>query len=85
MANYAHIENGKVVNTVLADEEFAATQGWVLIPEGILAGIAWDYVDGQFLDNRPKPEIPLAPPAPTKEDLIAQLAELTAKINALGA
>lgn len=80
-SNYAVIENGKVVNAVVAKADFAAEQGWVLLPEG--AGIDWDYVDGEFVDNRPTPEVILPPPAPTKEELLAQLQALTAQINAL--
>jgi hypothetical protein len=82
MPNYAIIENGKVVNTVVADADYAQLQGWVDLSEG--AGIDWDYTNGQFVDNRPKAEY-VAPPEPTKEQLLAQLAELSAKINALGA
>lgn len=79
MKNYAIIENGKVINTVVAEADYAATKGWVELTNG---GIDWDYVDGQFVDNRPKPEVVTAP-ALTKEQLIAELAALTAKIEAL--
>lgn len=79
MKNYAIIENGKVVNTVVAEADYAATQGWVLCESG---GIDWDYVDGQFIDNRPVPEV-VTPPAPTKEQLMAQLNALSAQIQAL--
>jgi hypothetical protein len=79
--NYAIIENGKVVNAVVAEADLAKEQGWVLLPEG--AGIDWDYVDGEFVDNRPKPEV-VATPAPTKEELLAQLQALSEQINALG-
>jgi hypothetical protein len=80
--NYAVIENGKVINIVVSDADFAAQQGWVLLPEG--AGIDWDYVDEEFIDTRPIPE-PAAPtPAPTKEQLLAQLQALSDQINALG-
>jgi hypothetical protein len=81
MPNYAVIENEKVVNTVVAEADYAATQGWIALPDG--AGIDWDYVNGQFIDNRPVPEV-VTPPAPTKEQLLAELQALTAKINALG-
>jgi len=80
MPNYAIIENGKVVNTVVAEADYAATKGWVELTSG---GIDWDYIDGQFIDNRPIPEV-VTPPAPTKEQLLAELQALTAKINALG-
>lgn len=82
MPNYAIIENGKVVNTVVADADYAQSQGWVALSEG--AGIDWDYDGTSFIDNRPKTEY-VAPTEPTKEELLAQLAVLSAKINALGA
>lgn len=80
MANYAIIENGKVVNAVVAEADYAATQGWIELPEG--AGIDWDYINGQFVDNRPAPVV-TPPPAPTKEELLAQLQALQAQINSL--
>jgi hypothetical protein len=80
MPNYAIIKNGKVVNSVVAEEDYAQTQGWVALPDG--AGIDWDYVDGQFIDNRPVPEV-VTPLAPTKEELLAQLQALQAQIQAL--
>lgn len=80
MPNFAIIENGKVVNAVVAETDYAAEQGWVPLPES--AGIDWDYVDGQFVDNRPVPEV-VTPPAPTKEELLAQVQALTAQIQAL--
>jgi len=81
MAKYAIVENGKVVNTVLAEADFAAEQGWIACQEEV--GIDWDYVDGQFVDNRPIPPAPEPPPAPTKEELLAQLQALQAQIQAL--
>jgi len=81
MPNYAIIENGLVVNAVVAEADYAAQQGWVLLTEG--AGIDWSYINGQFVDNRPVPET-VTPPAPTKEELLVELQALTAKINALG-
>jgi len=79
MPNYAVIENGKVVNAVVAEADYAATQGWVELTSG---GIDWDYTNGQFIDNRPVPAV-VEVPAPTKEELMAELAALTAKIQAL--
>jgi hypothetical protein len=81
MPNYAIIENGKVVNTVVAEADYAATQGWIELTG--TAGVNWDYTNGQFIDNRPVPEV-VTPLAPTKEQLLAELQALTAKINALG-
>ena len=59
MKTYAHIVDGKVTNVSLWDGESAWTpaEEVVEIPEGITAGIGWDYVDGEFIDNRPKEEI----------------------------
>ena len=80
MNNFAIIENGFVVNAVVAEADYAAQQGWVLLTEG--AGIDWSYIDGQFVDNRPKPEV-VEPPVQTKDQLLAELQALTAKIQSL--
>lgn len=80
MANYAIIENGKVVNAVVSDADFAAANGWVELTAG---GIGWDYIDGVFVDNRPVAVEPVPVPGPTKEQLLVELAALTAKIQAL--
>jgi hypothetical protein len=81
MSKYAVIENNKVVNICIAEPSDIKPDNWVLCEEG---GIDWDYINGQFVDNRPVSE-PITQSAPTKEQLLAQLAELSAKINALGA
>lgn len=51
----AHIVDGKVVNVSLWDGEsnWTPVEEVVEIPEGIIAGIGWDYIDGEFVDNRP--------------------------------
>ena len=82
MPNFAVIENGKVTNTVVAEPDYAAEQGWVAIPDGSLAGIDWDYTDGQFVDNRPPPAT-VTTPAPTREELLAQINALAAQVQAL--
>lgn len=79
MKNFAEITNGKVTNVVVADDDVAAQLGLVLLPD--TAGIGWDYSNGVFVDNRPQPDP--APAAPTKEQLMAQLAALSAQIQAL--
>ena len=79
MPNYAVIENNKVVNMCVASPEDVKPSNWVLCENG---GIDWDYINGQFVDNRPVPAV-IAPPAPTKEQLMAQLAALSAQIQAL--
>ena len=81
MPNFAIIENGKVVNAVVAEADYAAEQGWVALTDN--AGIGWDYTNGQFVNNLPAPVV-VTTPAPTKEQLLAELQALTAKINALG-
>lgn len=80
MKNYAIIKSGKVINTVVAEADYAAAQGWVELTSG---GIDWDYVNGQFVDNRPVSPEPNPAPAPTKEQLLAELQALTAKIQSL--
>ncbi len=82
MAKYAVIENGNIVNIVLAEPEYASAQGWVELPED--AGVGWSYVDGKFVDLRPTPEPAPAPLPPTKEELLAQLKALQDQIIALG-
>jgi hypothetical protein len=52
---YAIIENNIVINAVEADEELALANGWVEFQGE--AGIGWSYIDGAFIDNRPKPEL----------------------------
>lgn len=79
--NYALIENGIVANIIVADDSFAAEHGLIQISESV--SIGWSYVDGEFVDLRPAPEPMPIPPAPTKEDLLAQLQALQAQINGL--
>jgi len=81
MPNHAIIENGKVTNTVVAEADYAAAQGWVELTSG---GIDWDYVNGQFVDNRPRLPEPAPAPTPTKEQLLTQLAALSEQIQLLG-
>ena len=76
---YAIIESGTVVNVVVADAQIAAENGWIDCPVG---GPGWTYADGVF--TAPVVVEPTPAPAPTKEDLLAELQALTAKINALG-
>lgn len=51
---YAIIENNIVINVVEAQAEFALVNGWVELQGE--AGIGWSYIDGVFVDTRPKPE-----------------------------
>ena len=81
MENYAVIENGIVVNAIVADANFAEANGLVLLTDG--AGIGWSYIDGAFVDSRPAFEPAPVLPLPTKEELLAQLQALQAQITVL--
>jgi len=75
------ITDGKVTNTIIVDS-LDFMPGLV---EATAGSIGWDYVNGEFVDNRPvavKPEI-VATPEPTKEQLLAEVQALLAKIEAL--
>jgi hypothetical protein len=78
---YAIIENGTVSNIVVATQDFASEQGWVL-GETARIGDTWD---GTTFTSPPAPEPAPPPPPPTKEDLLVQLQALQAQIEALGA
>lgn len=78
-AIYAIIENGTVANVVVADPDVAAQNGWVLLENS--AGIGWSYANGVF--TAPPVVEPASPPAPTKEELLAQLQAIQAQIQAL--
>jgi len=75
---YAIIENGTVVNVVVADAEIASANGWIECPN---AGPGWTYANNVF--TAPVVVAPTAPPTPTKEELLAQLNALSAQIQAL--
>lgn len=72
------IENGIVVNTILVDSlDFMPN-----LVEATEGSIGWLF-DGQIYTN-PNPPVVVEPlPTPTKEELLAQLQALTAKIEAL--
>jgi len=80
MPNYAIIENGVVVNTVIAEPEYATEKGWIDLPAGV--SIGWGHNGSNFIDTRPVPET-VATIAPTKEQLLAQLNAIAAQIQAL--
>lgn len=66
MAIYAHVKDGKVVNTSVWDEVQPYDPGDVLFlklsdsdePEAGMPGIGWDYDGETFVDNRPVEEFP---------------------------
>jgi len=51
---YAHIKDNKVVNVIVWDGESELSYANELVLLTDNAGIDWDYVDGTFVDNRPK-------------------------------
>jgi hypothetical protein len=55
LKNYAHIVDGKVANVSVWDgvTPWNPTEEIVEIVSGVNAGIGWDYIDGEFIDNRP--------------------------------
>ena len=83
MPNYAVIQNNLVINAVVSDSDYAATQDWVLLPDG--AGIGWSYSNGTFVDNRPKPDtiVAIQLEQVTKEQLMQQLSIISEQIKAL--
>jgi hypothetical protein len=72
------IENGIVINTIEVDS-LDVLPGLV---EATLGGIGWKYDGTTFTAPDPEPEI-VQKSEPTKEQLMAELAALTAKIQAL--
>lgn len=65
MPIYAHVQDGKVVNTSVWDgvQPYTPGEGVTLVqvtdgdePRVGMPGVGWDYVDGQFVDNRPRPD-----------------------------
>jgi hypothetical protein len=59
LKHYAHIVDGVVVNVSIWDGEtpWTPTEQVVEIPEGVVAGIGWDWDGKKFVDNRPVMEV----------------------------
>jgi hypothetical protein len=51
---YAHIKDNKVINVIVWDGESELSYSNELVLLTNNAGIDWDYIDGEFIDNRPK-------------------------------
>mgnify|MGYP006275352899 CR=1 FL=1 len=81
MAIFAVIEQNKVVNTCVADENDIKPDNWILLNHPN-AGVGWDYVNGSFIDNRPQP-LSAFSEQPTKEYLLTQLTVLQQQISNL--
>lgn len=69
--------NGVIINTIVV-ESLDFMPNLVEATEG---GIGWTYANGVFT-SPPEPEV-VAPVAPTKEQLLAQLNALSVQIQAL--
>lgn len=72
------IENGVVTNTIEV-ESLDVLPGLI---DGSVGGIGWTF-DGTNFAPPPEPEPIVTPTELTKEQLMAELAALTAKIQAL--
>ena len=55
--NYAIIENGKVVNTIVSTDDFMQTSGWSYIqyPIESVIQIGCDVVSGKIIEVQPHP------------------------------
>jgi hypothetical protein len=53
--NYALIEKGKVTAVIVWDGKtpYGTQAEKIALPEGSPVGPDWDYIDGEFVDNRP--------------------------------
>lgn len=77
MPKYAILENKVIVNVIEADEQYAAQHELLAVTDNV--GIGWTFDAGAFGE----PALIEPPKQPTKEQLMAELAALTAKIQAL--
>lgn len=75
---YAVIKNGKVINTVIADAEFALEQNFIECPDSV--GIDWDYDGTNFVDNRSTDVVSVVV---TKEELLQKIQLLTNQVQSL--
>ena len=51
---FAVVEDGKVVNVINWDSVQPLPSSLTLIEAPDEAGVGWDYVEGNFVDNRPR-------------------------------
>jgi hypothetical protein len=81
---FAYIENGIVYDSIMVRPESVFYPNYaskfVEVPEEVRSG--WTF-DGTNFVPPPEPQIVESPTEPTKEELMAELAALTAKIQAL--
>jgi hypothetical protein len=77
---HAVIKDGKVVNLVVADSDFALAQGWVECDDFVNLG--WSY-DGSVFTAPEIIDVVATTPAPTREELLTQLQTLTEQVQSL--
>lgn len=75
---YAVIENGIVVNVIVADADYAFQNNLVTCDS---AGPGWSYVNGEF--TAPQQQVIPETPAPTKEELLAQIQAIQQQVQDL--
>jgi len=60
---WACVKDGKVHMVIIWDgvQEWPPANDYTMVelPDGLPVGPDWDYVDGDFVDNRPVEEMPL--------------------------
>lgn len=63
MKKYAEVIDGKVTNIVVwnGTSEVAGSENFLEILEDIFVDLGFDYIDGEFVDNRPVIEEPTPP------------------------
>ena len=77
---HAVIEDGKVVNVVISEPDFALAQGWVECSD--LVDMGWSY-DGSVFTAPEIIDVVATTPAPTREELLTQLQTLTEQVQSL--
>lgn len=86
MANYAIVENTKVINTCAWDglTEWSPPEGTqaIEIPEGVIAGTGYDYINGQFIAPPLPDPLPAEPEDPLAALTIEQKQALVDLLNA---
>lgn len=82
---YAIVRDGIIVNIIAWDgaAPYVTPEGCELHAVEGAAGVGWLYDGVTFTNPTPPPPEPVAPPVPTKEELLAQLAALQAQIVAM--
>jgi hypothetical protein len=78
---FALVKDGKVVNVIVADSDFAAAlrseYDEVVDVTGIPCGVEWSRTAEGFVDDRPQSPVEEAPPAPRHITPLALLRRLT--------